>query len=154
LKRLGWNAPMVTRLHLPDGDVRGHQQELYDRLANFLLPDDLCVAPWIKDGHPDHEATGDSALRASDAVGATNLGYLVWAWHWAEPNGSDIPWEKCRRLELGRRERARKRWSTTAFRSQIRPVGIESGDEPIVPPTLLRRFWRGYEIYVNESGVK
>jgi LmbE family N-acetylglucosaminyl deacetylase len=153
LQRLGWVRPMVTRLRLPDGDVRGHRVELSDALASILLPDDLCVAPWTSDGHPDHDATGLAALQASRAVGARALGYLVWAWHWAEPEGADIPWERCQRLDLRRRARARKRWSTGAFQSQIRPLGPAEADAAILPEPLLRRFWRPYEIYVDESGV-
>jgi LmbE family N-acetylglucosaminyl deacetylase len=150
LRRLGWSEPLVTRLHIPDGDVAARGRELDDALASILLPDDLCVAPWSGDGHPDHNATGVGALRASHNVGARVLSYLVWAWHWADPAGTDIPWRYCQRLDLGRRAQARKRWSTSAFRSQIHSVGPTNGDAPILPPHLLRRYWRPYEIYVDE----
>jgi LmbE family N-acetylglucosaminyl deacetylase len=115
------------------------------------LPDDLCVAPWHYDGHPDHNECGESALWASFAVGAASLAYLVWAWHWADPQGVDIPWDRCVRLDLGRRDRARKRWATAAFESQIRPLGPGEDDGAILPPALLRRFWRPYEIFVDSS---
>src|ERR1035438_8914769 len=76
-----------------------------------------------QNGHPDHDACGESALAASRAVGARMLGFLVWAWHWADPEGSNIPWDVCRRLDLSRRARARKRWASAAFnRSEERPV--------------------------------
>jgi LmbE family N-acetylglucosaminyl deacetylase len=151
LKRLGWLRPLVTRLHLPDGDLQARGEELFDALVNTLLPDDLCVAPWRRDGHPDHDATGEVALRASQEVGATLMSYLVWAWHWADPLGADIPWERCQRLDLSRRSRARKRWSTLAFRSQVHPIGTANGDAPILPDHVLRRFWRPYEMYVTEE---
>jgi LmbE family N-acetylglucosaminyl deacetylase len=151
LRRLGWRQPTVTRLRLPDGELAQRQDELFAALADTLLPDDLCVAPWSGDGHPDHDATAAAALRAARGVGARSLGYLVWGWHWADPEGSDIPWTRCRRLELGRRDRARKRWSTTAFQSQIRPLGPSSDRAPILPEHVLRRFWRPYEIFVDET---
>ncbi len=152
LQRLGWNRPSITRLHLPDGNVRGHLRELNEALADFLLPDDLCVAPWRSDGHPDHDATGEAAVRASRGVGARSLSYLVWAWHWADPEGADIPWAQSERLSLGRRSQARKRWSSLAFQTQIRPLGPTVAEAPILPAPLLRRFWRSYEIFVDDCG--
>jgi LmbE family N-acetylglucosaminyl deacetylase len=140
----------VTRLRLPDGQLAQCRDELFSALVDVLLPDDLCVAPWSGDGHPDHDATAAAALRASRDVGARSLGYLVWGWHWADPESSDIPWSRCRRLDLGRRDRARKRWSTAAFQSQIRPFGSMS-DAAILPEHILRRFWRPYEIFVDET---
>ncbi len=152
LQRLGWTEPEVTYLHLPDGHVAERRKELDDALESFLLPDDLCVAPWIRDGHPDHDATGEAALRASSRVGARSLGYMIWAWHWAEPEGDDIPWSRCFRLNLSRRTQARKRWSTGAFASQTHRLGPDGADAPILPAPVLRRFWRPFEMFVDESG--
>jgi LmbE family N-acetylglucosaminyl deacetylase len=151
LRRLGWEEPTVTRLGLPDGDVKGNRRQLDQALESILLPDDLCVAPWRRDGHPDHDECGDAARRASAAVGARSVSCLIWAWHWADPEGGDIPWDRCVRLDLGRRARARKRWATQAFESQIRPIGPAASDQAILPPAILRRFWRGYEIFIEDS---
>jgi LmbE family N-acetylglucosaminyl deacetylase len=152
LRRLGWDDPVISRLHLPDGKVSEHLDELDVALESFLLPDDLCVAPWRRDGHPDHNAVGKAASRASERVGARSLGYLIWAWHWADPEGDDVPWSQCRQLTLSRRASARKRWSTLAFASQVSPIGPSVADAPIMPAPLLRRFWRPYELYVDEAG--
>jgi LmbE family N-acetylglucosaminyl deacetylase len=151
LRRLGWNEPVVTRLGLPDGHVGDHRSEVDAALGDILLPDDLCVAPWRFDGHPDHDACGEAALGAARAVGARSLSFLVWTWHWADPRGSDVPWDLCRRLDLSRRARARKRWSTMAFTSQIAPLGPGAADAAILPSPLLRRFWRPFEVFVDES---
>jgi LmbE family N-acetylglucosaminyl deacetylase len=151
LRRLGCDEPLVTRLHLPDGDVSAHRDQLNRALAGILSPDDLCVAPWGRDGHPDHNVCGESAFAASRAVGARILEYLVWAWHWADPDGFDIPWQQCRRLDLTRRERARKRWATAAFESQTRSLGPDLEDAAVLPAPLMRRFWRSYEVYVDET---
>jgi LmbE family N-acetylglucosaminyl deacetylase len=151
LRRLGWPEPVITRLGLPDGHVSERRSELDAALHDFLLPDDLCVAPWRLDGHPDHDVCGESATEAAHAVGARSLSYLVWTWHWADPHGSDVPWELCRRMDLSRRARARKRWATSAFTSQIEPLGPADADAAILPAPLLRRFWRPFEIFVDES---
>jgi LmbE family N-acetylglucosaminyl deacetylase len=149
-QRLGWRAPTVTRLGLPDGQVGRHADRLRSVLEATLSPEDLCVAPWWHDGHPDHDACGTAARLAARSVGAQMLGYLVWAWHWAQPDRSDLPWEDCRRLDFGRRVAARKRWATGAFVSQTRSLGPDHGDAPLLPPPLLRRFWRRYEVFIDD----
>jgi len=153
LRRLGWDTPAITRLRLPDGHVAERRTELDAALSDILLPDDLCVAPWRLDGHPDHNACGESSVKAAASVGAKSLAYLVWTWHWADPLGTDVPWERCRQLTMNRRARARKRWSTMAFASQISALGPDGADAPILPEPLLRRFWRPFEIFVEESGA-
>jgi hypothetical protein len=52
---------------------------------------------------------------------------------------------------MTRRERARKRWATRAFETQVRAIGPERADAAILPEALLRRFWRAFEIYVDET---
>jgi len=152
LRRLGWADPVVTRLHLPDGRVTTHRPQLQAALEEILRPGDWCVAPWRRDGHPDHDACGEAAQRASHSAGVRMLGYLVWTWHWATPDGSEIPWQSCQQLRLSRRERARKRWATSAFESQIDSIGSSPSDAPVLPAPVLRRFWRAYEVYVDEIG--
>lgn len=151
LRRLGWEEPEIIQLHLPDSQVAQHRVRLDEALAEILRPKDLCVAPWRFDGHPDHDTCGESALWASRRVGVHVLGYFVWAWHWADPFGTDIPWPDCRRLDLKRRARARKRWSTDAFASQTQPIGPNVTDAPVLPAPLMRRFWRPYEVYIDET---
>ena len=151
LRRLGWNDPVITPLELPDGKIAEHRGDLDDALSSVLLPDDLCVAPWRRDGHPDHNVCGEAAAAASRAVGSTFLEYMVWSWHWADPDGSDIPWEHCKRLNLDRRQRARKRWATAAFRSQVRALGTREEDAAILPEPILRRFWRPCEVLIDDT---
>ena len=151
LRRLGCDVPLVTRLHLPDGDVSARRDQLDRALADILSPNDLCVAPWRRDGHSDHDVCGESAFATSRAVGARMLQYLVRAWHWADPDGFDIPWQQCRRLDLTRRVRARKRRATAAFESQTRPLGPDLEDAAVLPVPLMRRFWRSYAVYVDEA---
>jgi LmbE family N-acetylglucosaminyl deacetylase len=149
LRRLVPHAPRVTRLGLPDGRIGRHRDRLTDALGSFLRPGDLCLAPWWRDGHPDHDACGQAAIAAAGAVQADLLGYLVWTWHWAHPDGEDVPWEDCRRFDFDRRTGAHKRWATRAFVSQTRPLGPDHHDSPLLPPPVVRRFWRTYEVFVT-----
>lgn len=126
-------------------------ERLGDRLTCLLEPDDLCLVPWRQDGHPDHEAVGRVAVAAARAIRTPVLEYLVWAWHWARPDTGDLPWGQCRRLDLGRRDAARKRWATYAFTSQIRPLGSENGGRPLLSAAVLRRFWRPFEVFIETA---
>jgi LmbE family N-acetylglucosaminyl deacetylase len=147
LARLGVGSYRRVRLGHPDGAVAGHEADISRYLASRLDHRTLCLAPWRRDGHPDHDAVGRAAATAAAGTQAPMLEYLVWAWHWAAPDGLDLPWPACRRVSLARRVTASKRFATLAFRSQIRPC--HQSLAPVLPATVLRRFWRPYEVYVS-----
>jgi LmbE family N-acetylglucosaminyl deacetylase len=147
LERLGCGATRIRRLGLPDGAVAEQLEDLTAALGHLLRPDDLCLTPWRSDGHADHEATGTATIAAARTTGASFLEYLVWTWHWTTPASEAIPWSQSRRLDLGRRQTARKRWATHAYASQIRPLG--DGAEPILADSVLRRFWRPFEVFIE-----
>jgi LmbE family N-acetylglucosaminyl deacetylase len=149
LERLGCGAPRVHRLGVADGGVADHTGLVADFLADLLGPDDLCLVPWRSDGHPDHDATGRAAVAAARSTRTPVLEYLVWAWHWAGPQSTDVPWERCRRLNLSRHQAARKRWASYAFTSQIRPLGPDHDGKPLLSDGVLRRFWRPFEVFIE-----
>jgi LmbE family N-acetylglucosaminyl deacetylase len=149
LNRLGCRSARVFQLGLPDGAVAGEVDRLTDLISGLLGPDDLCVSPWRSDGHPDHDACGRAAAAAAASTRTPLLEYLVWAWHWARPETTEVPWRQCRRLELERRETARKRWATYAFTSQIRPSPHDHDGRPLLADPVLRRFWRSFEVFVG-----
>lgn len=148
LHRLQIGAVDRRRLLLPDGDVCRNGDVITAWLGEHLDSRTLCVAPWSGDGHPDHDAVGQRARDAAKSVGGPCLGYLVWAWHWADPDGADLPWSSCRRLELTRRQAARKRWAASAFVSQTRAPVPQGDGSPVVPVAVLRRFSRSSEVFV------
>jgi LmbE family N-acetylglucosaminyl deacetylase len=148
LRRLGWSHAPVTRLGLPDSAMTDHSDDLIESLSGTLTPQDLCVAPWRHDGHPDHDACGRAAAEAAALRGAQLLEYLVWAWHWLEPETSFLPWEHCSVLRFSRRQAARKRWATHAFASQIRPLGPTPDQSALLPTSVVRRFWRPFEVFI------
>jgi LmbE family N-acetylglucosaminyl deacetylase len=149
LDRLGCGSVRVERLGLPDGRVVEEAERLTDVLGHLFGPDDLCLSPWRSDGHPDHDASGRAAVAAARLTRTPVLEYLVWAWHWATPESAVIPWSQCRRLNLGRRQAARKRWATCAFTSQIKPLGPDYDGRPLLPASVLRRFWRPFEVFIE-----
>lgn len=94
------------------------------------------------------DPSGRAAKQASRDAGATCWEYLVWAWHWADPESDDIPWSRCRRLGLAARQRAGKRAALIEFKTQIRPLGDAAEDRAVLPGRMLARFCRPWEVYV------
>lgn len=148
LARLGIDGAEVTRLGCPDAAVRD-VRDLPERLAAHLghaCGARVCLAPWERDGHPDHDAVGRAARRACRALAVPLLEYPVWAWHWASPDGDELPWRRARRFVLDGETQAAKRRAIAAYRSQVEPLGPGIGDEAILPPAVLARFHRPFEI--------
>ena len=56
----------------------------------------MCLAPWERDAHADHEAAGRAARRAGLPV----LSYPIWMWHWAIPADARVPWHRARQVPL------------------------------------------------------
>ena len=132
----------IQRLNIPDGRVDGHRATLFEALEQRLSPDTLLVAPFERDGHPDHDATGEVCCEIARVRGVPLWRYPIWLWHHGDP-------ERFREAEWGRfmlddaAVHAKAR-AITCFDSQIRP----SGREPIVPGHVLHYFRRRYETFL------
>ncbi|WP_329203155.1 PIG-L deacetylase family protein [Streptomyces sp. NBC_01435] len=146
LGRLGAADAQSVMLGMPDGKVSWHEQELSGRLAELFRDCDLCVAPYSRDLHPDHEAAGRAALDAGTRRGVPVWEYPVWAWHWAAPDDERLPWHRAARLQLPPEFRARKLAALACFRSQIEPLGDAPEDAAILPPAELAHFRRDFEV--------
>jgi LmbE family N-acetylglucosaminyl deacetylase len=144
LARLGLAGAPVHRLGQPDGGI--DEDALTAALTPLLSPGRWCLATWRGDGHPDHEATGRAAARACERTGARLLEYPIWTWHWAEPDDPRVPWDRARRVPLTAAARAAKTAAVEAFASQIHPLGPDPADAAILPPHVLARFARPFEV--------
>ncbi|XVV16952.1 PIG-L deacetylase family protein [Actinoplanes sp. CA-131856] len=147
MARLGLGESTVVRLGQPDGGV--DEAALTGALAQLLGPDQWCLATWRGDGHPDHEAVGRAAAEACARTGARLLEYPIWTWHWASPGDARVPWERARRVPLTPEVMAAKRAAIEAFPSQIHPLGPEPADAAILPPYVLARFARPFEVVLT-----
>lgn len=123
-----------------DGAVAAAVDELTELLAAILRPSDLVIAPLPDDGHPDHAATARSAAAACAAVGAVLMHAPIWAWHCHDPADTSI--RRGLRVELTGEDRRRKRLAVESFPSQT------AGPDPIVPPAMIRRLTRDFEVLV------
>jgi LmbE family N-acetylglucosaminyl deacetylase len=141
LRALGARAAEVIRLHLPDGRLAAREDELTAVLAPLAAGFDLCLAPWDRDMHPDHEAAGRAARRA----GPGSLYYYpVWMWHWALPGDSRVPWDRALRIPLPPRAASRKRAAISCFASQTTDRGHGLG--PVLSPGMIAHFTRTMEV--------
>lgn len=134
-------------LHLPDGEVSAHEQELTAHLVTLIGDgrDTLVVATWRGDGHPDHEAVGRAGATAAARTGAHLLEYPVWFWHWAQP--TDAPWRAARRLSLADDDQDKKAAAIAAHRTQVAPLSPAPGDEALLSRDFLEHFTTDHEVY-------
>ena len=145
LAELAIEASAIVHLGIADGGVSDHETGLEDWLCQTLRDDDLVLAPWRFDGHPDHEAAGRAAWRAAHAVGCKRLEYPVWGWHWLDPHCAHMAWESPRLLDISG-VAGRKRQAIAQFRTQTGDVARLQA-EPILPAHVLTRFYRTHEVY-------
>ena len=124
LRALGARGAEVIRLGLPDSGLADREDELAAALAPLVAGFDLCLAPWDRDLHPDHEAAGRAARGA--ATGAFYC-FPVWMWHWAFPADPRVPWDRALRVPLPPRIVSRKRAAITRFASQTEDGEMASG---------------------------
>lgn len=132
----------LVQLAVPDGRVSEHEGEIAAAASPFVGPRTLVLAPWSRDGHPDHDAVGRVAAR----LGARVWEYPVWAWQWAD--GDVLPWERLRQVPLDVELVTAKRTAIEAHGTQTTPLGPGEGDAPVLGPHVRARFERLVETYV------
>jgi LmbE family N-acetylglucosaminyl deacetylase len=150
-------APHATigHLGLPDGALSSYADTLDVALRAFLEPlgnaagDPVrFVTPWRGDGHPDHEACALAVTRLAREREIEHWEFPIWAWHWGDPAGDDLPWPRLRRLELSTADLTAKRQALAEHVSQHRPLSEHPGDEPVLSTTMLEHFDRAYEYFL------
>lgn len=143
----------VHRLGLPDGAVDENQDRLTQRLVELVGDGrgEVVVAPWRRDGHPDHEAAGRAAAAAARRTGADLWEYPVWFWHWGRPD--DAPWTSLHPFDLDEGATRAKRAAIDAHASQVAPLSDLEGDETLLSPELLAHFVDGPEHFLRTASV-
>ncbi|MGI8523259.1 MAG: PIG-L family deacetylase [Nocardioides sp.] len=147
LDLLAPSSPLVF-LGVPDGQVAAAEAAVTGSLVDLVGDgrSTLVVAPWRRDGHPDHEAAGRAAAVAARRTGARLVEYPLWAWRHLPLD--DLPWSMLRRdtLEGGRVER--KQAAIRAHASQVAPLSEHPGDEVLLGPAVLEHFLGDREHFV------
>ena len=150
LEVLGVQQQVTTiALQLTDGNVFNEQANFKQKLTTFIQPDDMLVTPFRHDGHPDHEATGQVVASFAQQHNLSCYQVLIWAWHWAKPADSRIPWENAFRVDLSAEQVQRKTQAIACFESQI-SVDESTGNPPILSAKTIARICQPWEVYLYE----
>jgi LmbE family N-acetylglucosaminyl deacetylase len=139
LRMLGAGHTEVIRLGLPDTGLAAREDELATLLQELTSGFDVCLAPWRRDAHADHEAAG----RASPG----SFGYPVWMWHWAYPGDQRVPWHRALRVPLPPSVTAAKRAAIGCFASQFEPRPPLG--QPVLAPGTVAHFTRAQEVLLR-----
>jgi LmbE family N-acetylglucosaminyl deacetylase len=151
---LGRLAPdaQLTFLGLPDGRLSGYEHVLAAELATAVDgPATLLITPWADDGHPDHEACARAGARVAAERESQHWQFPVWAWHWADPAGTDLPRHRLRRFDLDAADSAAKRAALAEHVSQHAPLSDHPADAAILAPHVRAHFERPYECFVVDA---
>jgi LmbE family N-acetylglucosaminyl deacetylase len=143
----------VQRLGLSDGRVADEQDQLAERVVEVVGDGErtVIIAPWRRDGHPDHEAVGRAAVTAARRTGAEVWEFPVWFWHWGDPG--EAPWTLLRPFQLDDHAVRAKGNAIRAHASQIAPLSHLEGDETLLPAEFLAHFETGPEHYLRSAST-
>ena len=147
-------ADRVLRLELEDGAVDSAQESLTTQLVEAVGDGrgTVIVAPWRRDGHPDHEVVGHAAAAAARRTGADLWEYPVWFWHWASPD--EAPWPSLHPFVLDEETLGVKQRAIQAHASQVTPLSALEGDETLLTEEMLAHFEDGPEHYLRTPSAE
>ena len=136
---------VTLRLGLPDAKLGVLTHRLAEQLVSLLSPHDVVFTTWRRDGHPDHEATGNACAVAVSRSGASLVEVPVWGWHWAKPADRRMPWHRAWRVPLDADAVRRKCEAVQAFQSQLNSAAA-TGRGPVLRRSTVARAARPYEM--------
>ena len=147
-------ADRVLRLELEDGAVEAAQESLTTQLVEAVGDGrgTVIVAPWRRDGHPDHEAVGHASATAARRTGADLWEYPVWFWHWGSPD--EAPWPSLHPWVLDEETLGIKMRAIRAHASQVAPLSALEGDETLLTEEMLAHFVDGPEHYLRTPSAE
>jgi len=142
LRKLCLTHVCVVRVGLPDGKVGHHGNKLRNALLALLEPGVTLIAPYERDGHPDHDAVGEVCCDLKRSHGISIARYPVWAWHHTDP--ALLAGARWGRFPLSFEARRAKARALQCFVSQLQPPQAA----PIMPRHVLAHFERPYEAFL------
>ena len=140
----------TVALNLADGEVFTQQEQFRQKLSTIIQADDILITTFMRDGHPDHEATGQVVASFAKQQHLACYQVLIWAWHWAKPADNRIPWHCAMRVDLTPEQLQRKIEAITCFESQI-TIDDSTGNPPILSAQAIARISQPWEVYLYES---
>ncbi|MGB7449449.1 MAG: PIG-L family deacetylase [Ornithinimicrobium sp.] len=149
-------APTARVVHCDyaDTELEGRVDVLAQELGGHLGADSLLLAPWVHDGHADHDALGRAAQRAAAWTGAALAHYPVWMWHWSTPD--EVAWGQVVAAEPSLSAIHRKRSALECFTSQTMAWSGDPGRQdptPLLDDQTLARARRLVETVFDPAGT-
>ncbi|MDP8985145.1 MAG: PIG-L family deacetylase [Pseudomonadota bacterium] len=142
LRKLCLTHVSVLRVGLPDGRVSRHINRLRNALLTLVEPGITLVAPYERNGHPDHEAIGQVCGGLAQSHGTALARYPLGTWQHTAPNFlKNLRW---RRFSLSLEARRAKARAVQCFASQLQPPRAP----PAMPWHVLPHFERHYEPFI------
>jgi len=133
LRKLCPTHVSVTRLGLPDGRIAGHENRLRNAILSLARGRLTIIAPYERDGHPDHGAVGGVCLEFARSQQLPIARYVLRAWQRAASAGlTEARWGKFVLSDDARRAKAR---ALQCFRSQSKGLDVRmlpQGYEPFL----------------------
>jgi LmbE family N-acetylglucosaminyl deacetylase len=131
------------RLGMPDGNVVSHESAVERAIKTRLPTDATLIAPFERDGHPDHEAVARICMTLGQRRNMSVLRYPIWAWHHSSPSA----WRDGEfvRFELSAEAQTAKSRAIRCFASQL----DASESQAVMPAHVLSYFSRSYEAFLR-----
>ncbi|PPU07917.1 PIG-L deacetylase family protein [Xanthomonas arboricola] len=147
-QQLGVLPGALTHLALGDGALAACEAHMAEAIGDLITAQDTVLVTWERDGHPDHEAAARATSAACKAQSARCLQYPVWAWHWSHPDDGVFADGTALRLDLSPAVQSAKQRAITCFSTQLGDC-TPAVAEPILPPSVLERFARPFEVFIR-----
>ena len=109
-------------LDLPDGRLAEHEAQLTSAVDDAAGGATHLLTTWIGDRHPDHAACARAGAAAAARRGLTHWQYPIWAWHWAVPDGDDLPVGRLRAVPVPAPVSPVKQAALACFTSHYLPL--------------------------------
>jgi LmbE family N-acetylglucosaminyl deacetylase len=128
LRKLCPTHVSVTRLGLPDGKIAHHLNRLRNALLSLAGGAATLIAPYERDGHPDHEAVGNACIEFARSREIPIARYAIRLWRRESPAAlGTANWVRFMLSDDARRAKAR---AVQCFKS---PLAANYYDRPYEP---------------------
>jgi LmbE family N-acetylglucosaminyl deacetylase len=142
LRKLSATHVSVVRLGLPDGRVADFQKKLRGAILSLIEPGMTMIAPYERDGHPDHDVVGGVCCEIAKTHGIPLARYPIWTWHRSDPTEfHEVSWG---RFPLDSEARRAKTHALQCFMSRLQP----DLPEPAIARHMMDYFQRSYEAFL------
>jgi LmbE family N-acetylglucosaminyl deacetylase len=142
LRKLCATHVSVVRLGIPDGRVADFQNKLRAAILSLIEPAMTMIAPYERDGHPDHDVVGSVCCEIARSRNIPLARYPIWTWQRADPTEfREVSWGK---FPLDSEARRAKTHALQCFISRLQ----SDRHDPKIPGHLLNYFHRPYEAFL------